>query len=149
MLDESYHLYKLKRSAVVWDGLEVTRLDGLVGAQAGFSVVDVLKRLNVPTESSVKAPDGILAMLQRGRLGAAALQTSQGDFELGRKPALAAAIERVGPALVSQPYYLMLSHALVERDAALAERIWDAVAAVRESPDYRAALQAARGASAP
>lgn len=149
MLDESYHLYRLKGSAVGWDGVQVSQLDGLVGAQAGFSIVDVLKRLGLPTDSSAKAPDALLAMLQRGRLGAVALQTSQGDFELGRKPELAASIERVGPPLLSQPYYLLLSHALVRRDPGLAERIWDAVAAVRESAEYRAALQAARAAAAP
>jgi len=149
MLDESYHLYRLKGSAVGWDGVQVSQLDGPVGAQAGFSIVDLLKRLGLPTDSSAKAPDALLAMLQRGRLAAAALQTSQGDFELGRRPQLAASVERVGPPLLSQPYYLLLSHALVQRDPGLAERIWDAVAFVRESPEYRAALQAARAAAAP
>lgn len=148
MLDESYHLYRLKGSAVSWDGQQVSQLEGPVGAQAGFSVVELLKRLNLATESGAKAPDVLLTMLQRGRLGAVALQTSQGDFELGRRPQLAASIERVGPPLLSQPYYLLLSHALVQRDPALAERIWDAVAAVRESAEYRAALQSARAAAA-
>lgn len=149
MLDESYHLYRLKGSSVQWDGQRVTGLDGRVGAQAGFSVVDVLKRLSLPTESGTKSPETLLTMLQRGRLGAVALQTSQGDFELSRKPVLAAGIERVGPPLLSQPYYLLLSHALLQRDAALAERLWDAVAVVRESVEYRAALLAARDVAGP
>lgn len=151
MLEESYHLYRRKGSAVSWDGRRITQPEGAVGAQAGFSVVAWLRQLDVPTEASVKAPDSILTMLQRGRLGAAALQTSQGDYALSRTPQFAAHLERHGPPLVSKPYYLLLSHAFVKRFPQLAERIWDGVAAVRESAEYRRALQQAMagGGSAP
>lgn len=152
MLEESYHLYRLKGSAVSWDGQRLSQLDGAVGAQAGFSIVAWLRQQQLPIEASAKAPDAVLAMLQRGRIGAAALQTSQGDYTLSRHPPFAAQIERQGPPLVSKPYYLLLSHAFVKRHPALAERIWDGVAAVRESPEYRQALQqalAAAGTAAP
>ena len=148
MLEESYHLYRRKGSAVSWDGRQITQLEGAVGAQAGFSVVAWLRQQDVPTEASAKAPDSILAMLQRGRLGAAALQTSQGDYALSRIPQFAAQIERHGPPLVSKPYYLLLSHAFVKRHPALAERIWDGVAAVRESAEYRQALHLALAGAA-
>lgn len=147
MLEESYHLYRRKGSAVSWDGRQITQLDGLVGAQAGFSIVAWLRQQDVPTEASVKAADSILVMLQRGRLGAAALQTSQGDYALSRNPPFAAQLERQGPPLVSKPYYLLLSHAFVKRFPQLAERIWDSVAAVRESAEYRRALQQAMSGS--
>ncbi len=143
MLEESYHLYRLKGSAVNWNGRQIEQLDGAVGAQAGFSIVAWLRQQQLPVEASAKAPDAIFAMLQRGRLGAAALQTSQGDYALSRNPQFAALIERQGPPLVSKPYYLMLSHAFVKRSPVLAERIWDGVAAVRESAEYRQALQLA------
>ncbi|HLO95742.1 MAG TPA: transporter substrate-binding domain-containing protein [Burkholderiaceae bacterium] len=153
MLEESYHLYRLRGSAVSWDGQQINQLEGAVGAQAGFSIVAWLRQQQLPIEASAKAPDTILAMLQRGRLGAAALQTSQGDYALSRNPQYAAQIERHGPPLVSKPYYLMLSHAFVKRFPALAERIWDGVAAVRESAEYRRALHQAlsggAGAAAP
>ena len=150
MLEESYHLYRLKGSAVSWDGQQLSQLDGAVGAQAGFSIVAWLRQQQLPIEASAKAPDAILAMLQRGRLGAAALQTSQGDYALSRNPQFAAQIERQGPPLVSKPYYLLLSHAFVRRHPALAERIWDGVAVVRESAEYRQALQQAlAGGAAP
>lgn len=148
MLEESYHLYRLKGSAVSWDGQQVSQLEGAVGAQAGFSIVAWLRQQQLPVEASAKAPDAILAMLQRGRLGAAALQTSQGDYALSRNPPFAAQIERQGPPLVSKPYYLLLSHAFVKRHPALAEKIWDGVAAVRDSAAYRQALQQALAGAA-
>lgn len=148
MLEESYHLYRLKGSAVSWDGQQLSQLDGAVGAQAGFSIVAWLRQQQLPIEASAKAPDAILAMLQRGRIGAAALQTSQGDYTLSRNPQFAAQIERQGPPLVSKPYYLLLSHAFVKRHPALAERIWDGVAAVRESAEYRQALHLALAGAA-
>ncbi|MBB2483785.1 transporter substrate-binding domain-containing protein [Mitsuaria sp. WAJ17] len=149
MLEESYHLYRLKGSAVSWDGQQLSQLDGAVGAQAGFSIVAWLRQQQLPIEASAKAPDAILGMLQRRRLGAAALQTSQGDYALSRNPQFAAQIERQGPPLVSKPYYLMLSHAFVRQHPALAERIWDGVAAVRESAEYRQALQQALASGTP
>ena len=148
MLEESYHLFRLKGSAVSWDGQQMSQLEGAVGAQAGFSIVAWLRQQQLPVEASAKAPDAILAMLLRGRLGAAALQTSQGDYALSRNPQFAAQIERQGPPLVSKPYYLLLSHAFVKRHPALAEKIWDGVAAVRDSAAYRQALQQALAGAA-
>lgn len=140
MLEESYHLYRIKGSPVETQQGRVLYLRGAVGAQAGFSIVDTLKAQGLPVDAVAKAPELILTKLLRGRIGAAALQTSQGDYVLAVQPEMAAVIERVGPPLVLKPYYLMLSHQLQRSDPALAERIWDGVAAVRESPEYKRAV---------
>ncbi len=140
MLDESYHLYRRKGSAVTWDGAQLRPLSGKVGAQAGFSIVGVLRKLGAEVDEGSKVPEVILTKLRLERVEAAALQTQQGDHLLRTQAALGAAIERTGPPLVSKPYFLMLSHQLVARDAALAERIWDGVAAVRDGAAYRQAV---------
>lgn len=144
MLDESYHLYRLRGSAVDWDGQRLQGLEGAIGAQAGFSIVQQLREQGLPVDDATKVPEAILGKLRLQRVGAAALQTQQGDHLLRLDPLLGAAIERVGPPLVSKPYYLMLSRQLVARDAQLAERIWDAVARVREGAAYREAMASFR-----
>jgi polar amino acid transport system substrate-binding protein len=144
MLDESYHLYRRKGSAVQWDGRLLFGVEGPIGAQAGFSIVEHLRSAGHAVEDGSKVPEALLAKLRLQRVGAAALQTQQGDFLLAQQPELGALIERVGPPLVSKPYYLMLSPQLVARDPAWAERIWDGVAAVRDSAAYRNAVASFR-----
>lgn len=144
MLEESYHLYRIKGSPVEAQQGRVRHLRGAIGAQAGFSIVDQLKAQGLTVDAVAKAPDLILTKLMRGRIGAAALQTSQGDYALATQPEMAAVIERVGPPLAVKPYYLMLSHQLQRSDPALAERIWDGIAAVRESPEYKRAVASFR-----
>lgn len=144
MLDESYHLYRRKSSRVQWDGERLRYLSAPVGAQTGFSIVAQLRSMGLVVDEGSRVAEAILVKLLRGRIDAAALQTQQGDHALRSDPALGAAIERIGPQLVSKPYYLMLSHQLLARDPALAERIWDGVVAVRESAEYRAAQDSFR-----
>lgn len=140
MLDESYHLYRRKGSRVQWDGRLLFGLEGPVGAQAGFSIVEQLRAAGHAVDDGTKVPEAILIKLRLQRIGAAALQTQQGDFLLEQQPELGELIERVGPPLVSKPYFLMLSPQLLARDPLLAERIWDAVAVVRESAGYKNAV---------
>lgn len=144
MLEESYHLYRIKGSPVEPQDGKVRNLRGAIGAQAGFSIVDQLKAQGLQVDAVAKAPELVLTKLMRGRIGAAALQSSQGDHALATQPEMAAVIERVGAPLAAKPYYLMLSRQLQSSNPALAERIWDGVAAVRESPEYKRALASFR-----
>jgi polar amino acid transport system substrate-binding protein len=140
MLDESYHLYRRKGSRVQWDGRLLYGLEGPIGAQAGFSIVEQLRAAGHAVDDGTKVPEAILTKLRLQRVGAAALQTQQGDFLLEQQPELGAQIERVGPPLVSKPYFLMLSPQLLARDPQLADRIWDGVALVREGAAYKNAV---------
>jgi len=141
MLTDSYHLYRLKGSGVRWDGERLQTGGAPVGAQSGFSIGAQLQSLGVPVDDGTKVADAVMAKLVRERIAAAALQTNQGDYLLSRNAEWAARVERLEPPLVAKPYFLLLSRALVARDAQLAERIWDAVAEARESPQYRAAQE--------
>ena len=46
-------------------------------------------------------------------------------------------LEKLAPPLAEKPYYLILSHQFAAQNAALAQRIWDSVEAVRVSVEYR------------
>lgn len=141
MLTDSYHLFRRKGSAVRWDGQRLETGGEPVGAQSGFSIAVLLQGLRVPVDDGTKVADAVMVKLLRERVAAAALQTQQGDYLLARQPEWAAQVERLEPPLVAKPYFLLLSRALVARDARWAERIWDAVAEVRESSEYQHALQ--------
>jgi len=140
MLTESYHLYRRKGAAVLWDGQNLRSGERPVGAQAGFSIVPWLQAKGVKVDDGTRQAEAVLTKLVRERVDAAALQTQQAEHLIRKRPEWAALIERLEPPLVAKPYYLVLSRALVARDAALAERLWDAVGAVRESPAYQQAV---------
>ncbi|WP_374352233.1 substrate-binding periplasmic protein [Chitinimonas sp.] len=136
MMSETYHFYRLKGALVTWDGTQLSKLDGPVGAQSGFSIVSYLRGMALEVSDSTKSVEAILRMLEVKRLGVAALQTGAAEAVLRKSPDWQRKIERIEPAIQTKPYYLMLSHALAQRSPALTKQIWDAVATVRESPDY-------------
>lgn len=140
MLTESYHLFRRKGTAVHWDGQQLQVGERPVGAQAGFSIVPWLQAKGLKVDEGTRQAEAVLTKLVRERIDAAALQTQQAEHLIRKHPEWAGLIERLEPPLVAKPYYLLLSRALVLRDGALAERIWDAVGAVRESPAYQQAV---------
>ncbi|WP_374347070.1 substrate-binding periplasmic protein [Chitinimonas sp.] len=141
MLDDSYSLYRLKGGRIDWDGKAIKNADGAVGAQSGFSVVDQLKGLGVRVDDGTRSADENLHKLLLGRVAAVALQTQEGDASIAAKSEFATKIERMSPPLVEKPYFLMLSKAFVGKYGDFSRQIWDAVAQVRESADYKKQVQ--------
>lgn len=134
---QSYALFVVAGSAVTWDG---TRLGGLggrpVGATAGYSVVADLQRLGVPVEVG-RIPALNLVKLLEGRIAAAAELENMAAEIIRGDQALSASVVKLTPPLATKAYYLMLSHPFVRRDGALAEAVWNAIGAVRESDEFR------------
>jgi len=137
MATESYHLYRLKGSRLGWDGKSLNNLDGKIGAQAGFSIVEFLTSLGAQVDSGAHSAETNLRMLLRGRFAAVALQTQEGDSLLNGE---FSEIERVEPALVEKPYFLVFSRRFFAEHADLANELWNGVAKVRESPEYMKAM---------
>ncbi len=126
-----YALYTLKNSPVIWDGQQIRHLNGPVGAPAGYSIVDDLRAWRVPMEEALNTRT-TLVMLNYGRVAAVAAQTVTADKLLRDEPVLFAEVVKRQPPLVSKPYYLLISHQFMARHPGLAERIWEALASIRE-----------------
>jgi polar amino acid transport system substrate-binding protein len=134
---DRYVLVRRKGSNVDWDGKALHNVDGAVGAQLGYSVTDVLRSLNVTVDEGSQRADELVRKLLAGRLAAAALGGS--DAHTIMTGPYAAQLEALPRPLIEKPYFLLLSHQLVERDPALAQRIWNAIEAARNSAAYRKA----------
>jgi polar amino acid transport system substrate-binding protein len=132
---DRYLLVRRKGSRVDWNGKTFQHLDGRVGFQLGYSVGDFLRAQGVLVDEGSQRSDELLQKLVSGRIEAAAL--GGGDtLRLVRGP-LAKELEVLPVPLVEKPYFLMFSHAFVARQPQLAERIWNTIAEVRNSPAYR------------
>ena len=144
---QSYALFVTAGSTVTWDGTAIGGLGGRpVGATAGYSVVGDLERLGVPVEVG-RIPSLNLFKLVEGRIAAYAELETLAEASIRRDADRFGTVVKLAPPLVTKPYYLMLSTPFVARDRALAEAIWDAVAEVRESEEYRALADRYAGGS--
>jgi polar amino acid transport system substrate-binding protein len=132
---DSYILVRRKGSAIDWDGKQFRHVDGRVGFQLGYSVGEFLRSKQIPVDEGSQQADELVQKLMAGRLVAAAL--GGGDAVRLLRGPLVSQLEVLPVPLIEKPYYLVLSHRFVETDPQLAERIWDAIGAVRAQPAYR------------
>lgn len=123
----SYALYKLKGSAVTWNGTAIGGLDGPVGAPAGYSVTQDLARLGVKTEEAADTTTNFKKLASK-RIPAVATLDVSGDALLAEFPS----VEKLTPPLVAKDYFVMVSHQFYDSKRELAERLWTKLAEVRE-----------------
>ncbi|PHV12985.1 substrate-binding periplasmic protein [Chitinimonas sp. BJB300] len=141
MFDDSYSLYRLKGTNVDWDGKVIRNAEAGIGAQAGFSIVDQLKAMGITVDDGTRIADDNLRKLLVGRVAAVALQTQEGDASIAANADMRGKIERLSPPLAEKPYFLMLSKPFVTKYSEFSKLVWDAVAEVRESPEYKKQVQ--------
>ncbi len=132
---DRYMLVRRKGSTVEWDGKALSKLEGTVGVQLGYSVGDFLRGLSVPVDEGSQRAIELAQKLVAGRIGAAAM--GGGDAASIMHGPLAGQLELLPLPLIEKPYFLLLSHALVASNPQLAEKIWKTIEEVRNSPAYR------------
>ena len=134
---DAYMVYKRVGSKVTWDGKKFGNLDKPVGAQSTYAVIDDLKKLGVPVEPIVGS-DLNFNKLAAGRIDAYAELEGVADARLATMPDLADKIEKLPKPIRVKPYFLMFSKVYYEKNTELVERIWDAIAKVRTSVEFKA-----------
>ncbi len=136
LLTESYSLYQLKGGKSQWDGTTL-RVKGMVAAQSGFSIVDLLLAAGAEVDDSSRDPLIMLKKLVMDRAQATAIQTEVADSILAAHPELQARIERLSPVLVEKSYYLVFSHHFYQAHPQQSRQVWDAIEQVRDSAAYQ------------
>ena len=119
-----------------WDGKTLTGLHAPVGATTGYAVVPVLRAMGVDV---VEEPSHIanLRELVAGRVDAYAELDTHVRPLLRSDPTQFGSIVELSPPVLSKPYYLMFSKIFYAKTPEIAERVWDAIAAVNDSAVYR------------
>jgi len=128
----AYYLYKKKSTSTAWDGEKFKSLGPWkLGAPLGYSIVGDLEKLNIPVDKVAGGTPAILKMLAAGRFPGAVLQDVTADSIIASTPEYASALAKDEKAVVSKPYYLMLSHGFVEKHPETAKAIWNAIETIR------------------
>ncbi len=143
LFDQSYRLYVRAGSGVGWDGKALTHLQAPVGATPGYAVVPVLRAMGVTVveESSHIAN---LRKLAAGRIDAYAELDTHVRPLLQGNPLEFGSIVELSPPVLTKPYYLMFSKIFYARAPDVAERLWDAIAVVNDSPAYQDLLHGSK-----
>lgn len=136
----SYSLYKLRSSPVQWDGETFHHLTRAIGATRGFSIVDDLKKQKIRVEEANNTLQNFERLLG-GRIDGVAALELDADYILETHTEKFSHIEKVEPPIITKPYYLMLSHQFVKKHPELAEKIWNTIAVVRESEEFKQRTQ--------
>jgi len=134
---DHYVLVRRMGEPVGWDGQRITQLVGPVAIQNGYSVGDDLKAMGVAIDDGARSAADNLHKLRSGRVSAMAALAGEMASLLAGDPSLRQKIEILPRPLVEKPYYLMLSHQLLQSRPELAERIWANIEAVRQSKEYQ------------
>ena len=139
-----YALYIKKGANIHWDGSKITGAKK-VGAQSGFSIVDLLNKQkemkNIETvEDSAKTSVALINNVFKGNLDAAAMLVFQADNTIKSNKEFSNVI-KLDPPLEKKSYFLILSHKLVKEDPELAKKIWKSLEEVRESNEYKAKIK--------
>lgn len=130
VLSMAYVFYRRKGSSFQWDGSAVRGLDGRsIGYNSTFSVGDALAKAGLPVEDA-KTTEQNFQKLALGRIAAFAMQEDVADGFITQMRLQD--IEKLPVPWETKPYYLMLSNQFVERNPALAEKIWARVGKLRQ-----------------
>ncbi|MBF0529818.1 MAG: transporter substrate-binding domain-containing protein [Deltaproteobacteria bacterium] len=139
MMMEGYTIYRLKGADLDYDGKAFKNLQGKIGAQMGYSVVDSLKKIGAQVDDGAKDPMALITKLVETRVQGIVLQSLGADMLLKNKPDLAGKIEKCSVAFVEdKPYYLILSKEFCQKYPEFSQKIWNQIKEVRESPEYGA-----------
>lgn len=133
LFSDGYVLLRRRGDPVRLEDGRIVALRGTVGAQSGYSIVDDLRRMGHAVDDGSRDPWAVLRKLLEGRVGAAALGTNKTRELQATGHPMFARFEVLEPPIVAKDYFLVLSNALVERDPALADALWQAIATLRET----------------
>jgi polar amino acid transport system substrate-binding protein len=132
----SYYLYRQKGSNVQWDGRRFVNLSGIIGANAGYSVVADLKKLGVAVEEA-KTTEQNFNKLKLGRVAGVAAQSEMTDPFLQKHGITD--VEKFPVPIISKDYFLIFSQSFAEKNPQLIEQIWNRIGETRDART-RAAL---------
>lgn len=133
----AYSLFVRRGSDVAWTGKDITGLRAPVGATPEFAIVPVLRVMDIPLELEPSITSN-LRKLVKGRIDAYAEIETLAEAAIKSDPAEFGDIVKLPTRLRVTPYYLMFSKTFTQAHPGVAEKVWETIAAVRNSPEYHA-----------
>lgn len=120
-----------------WDGQQLQAPGKVVVVQSGYLVGQQLRERGFQVRDTVKSAADALRMLASGSYDVAVLQGLEASKLARDDPRFQGRIRQAELPYTTISLHLMVARATYERDPQRIEAIWQAIAAVRQSKDYR------------
>lgn len=134
----SYSLYVAKDSNInVTGAMTIEGLKGKIAAPSGYSIGDDLAKAGYKIDAGATNTKNNFSKLISGRVAAVAALTLNGDNIILKNSEYAGKIKSIKTPLVDKPYYLMFSKQFVGSNKALAEKIWQKGAELRDTQAFK------------
>lgn len=124
-------------SGAAWDGKELLNPRGIVVAQRGYFVADLMRERGQRVIDTVKSADEALRLLASGSADVAVLMENSVQNMLRDDQRFRGRIVMAPTPFTVFPFYLLIGRGRYEKNPARIEAIWNAIATVRASADYR------------
>lgn len=112
-----------------WNGSTFENLNGPIGAELGFSIIDSLKKWGASVVTFTGPEACFKFLTEFNQLSGVAVHDSTGGRFLHKYKNL----EQVSTPLETKAYYLLFSHQFYNAHPELSEKIWDIIAELRDS----------------
>jgi len=130
----AYVFFKLQDANVHWDGKAFTNLNSRIGTVLGYSIGDDLKKKGFAVDDGAPGPQELLEKLIAERFDIMAGSDNQTEEIISKSPDRYKNVVKLAIPYKIKPYYLMFSHNFVTQHSDMAEKIWDTIGKIRESP---------------
>jgi polar amino acid transport system substrate-binding protein len=107
-----------------------------IASTLGYSIGDDYKKAGYKVDETATKSEMNMNKLLNGRVSVFAVMTQEGEY-LSNKPEYKGKITKLAPPVVDKAYYLMLSKKFTAAHGDLAKKIWDTIAEVRESKEFK------------
>ncbi|WP_319406965.1 transporter substrate-binding domain-containing protein [uncultured Desulfosarcina sp.] len=141
--DSAYFLYTRRASPLGWDGRSFVNMGLMdrktIGVPLDWSIVTDLRQMGVDLLEKPRPVDLLIILRKGGIAGVVCLDTVI-DAYIVQSPSRYQDIQKIFPPVAEKAYYLMLSHAFVSQQPDLSEKIWDTIAKIKKSDEYKTLL---------
>lgn len=146
---DSYSLYRLPRTELHWDGLQLVLPKGSrILAQPGHTSALFLREQGIAVDERLRSAEALLRAVLAGEAELAALHTTEADALRRLHPELASLV-RVQPRLLQKPYFVVFSKAFAQRHPQQLGPLWQQFLRAAQFPEYQRAADAGAAQAPP
>jgi polar amino acid transport system substrate-binding protein len=137
MYQDRVDIYLRAGSGASWDGTTLVNPRGIVVAQTGYFVADLMRARGQNVKDTIKSAEEGLRLLAAGTADVAVLQGRAAEDLVRNDPRFRGRIVLAKAPFTVFPFYLLISRKTHAADPRRIEAIWNAIGSVRTNPDYR------------
>lgn len=145
------HVYVFLRSGghASWDGTRLLSPNGEVAVQSGYLIATQLRQQGLHPRELVKSAEDGLRLLTTGLFDAAVLQGLEAQRLAHDDPRFQGKVLQAPLPYAEREFHLLISHQTYRHNPARIEAVWRAIAAVKQSSDYKQLLPEATAEHCP